>query len=80
MTVFEAPVSVISKLYRIVKPTEDSALPSESISKLIVAFCASKISLIDPMPEIKHPEPQIKRKNRYQDQSFNDEKEPEEDQ
>ena len=81
MTVFEAPVSILSKLYQFVKPTDGTALTNEAVRKFIVAFCASKISLIDPMPEIVHEKPDlslIKRKCRYQaDKKANERPDPE---
>lgn len=81
MTVFEAPASIISKLYQFVKPTDGTALSNEAIRKFIVAFCASKISLIDPMPEIVNDQPDtslVKRKSRYQaDKKANERLEPE---
>jgi len=66
LTIYEAPVNIISKLYRFVKPQDGTELPMQALRKLIVAFCASKVSLIDiVVPDIVPQGSHIKRRKRY---------------
>ena len=66
LTIYRAPMSVISKLYKFVRAQNDQ-LPSVAIRKLIVAFCACKVTLIDMMPEEVIINPHKKIRKRYQD-------------
>ena len=52
MTVYRAPVNIVLKLYKFVKPREENqSLTMPEIRSLILAFCATKVTLIDVMPE-----------------------------
>lgn len=77
ITVFQAPVAIISKLYKFVKrpmttaAAEDSSgeerkLGVEESRMLLSAFCATKVTLIDVMPEIVDTKPKHKKiKGKY---------------
>lgn len=70
MTAFKAPINVITKLYKFVKPQEDDEqqLTMAEMRLLIFAYCATKVTMIDVMPEpVVYMDPQKKRKKRYQD-------------
>ena len=62
ITVYRAPASIISKLYKFILPSLRNEYPETTIKRqlsveearmMILAFCATKVTLIDVMPEIK---------------------------
>ena len=71
MTVYRAPVNIVLKLYKFVKPSDDQELSMSEVRLLILAFCATKVTLIDVMPEVpviqKHKPPRKTTQRKYQD-------------
>jgi len=67
LTVYRAPPVILAKLFKFLQPREGQELAAGAVRALIVAFCASKVTLIDVMPEIVEVEPHGKKKRRYQD-------------
>ena len=73
---YRAPPKIISKLYKFVRSDADTQLLSDKIRTLIVAYCATKVTLIDVMPEIEIAHyPHKKKRKRYQDMGNNQEAE-----
>ena len=52
MTVYRAPVNIIVKLFKFVRPQgDDCQLSMAELRLLILVFCATKVTMIDIMPE-----------------------------